>query len=297
MWNDIRNRSEELAKNKVVRSLMDGKLSWEPYDMTIGQRVPEDGVFLPMAADASQLFAIEAANMGKSFVLHGPPGTGKSQTITTLIANALAQGKTVLFVAEKMAALEVVQRRLSKIGLGPFCLELHSNKSKKRDVLEQLRQATEVTKNTTAEAYAVKAEEMAKLRAELNKYADALHTQGASGMTLYEIVNRYEENVSAPDLVPFSTEYAHSRTAAQLTAQDTLVEQLVAAAKAVGHPQDHPLHNITRTDYSQQIRNSLPTMLQNYISTIDALSSSLNIFASSLSQPVPTDRSGILRLS
>jgi uncharacterized membrane protein YebE (DUF533 family) len=96
---------------------------------------------------------------------------------------------------------------------------------------------------------------MAKLRAELNKYADALHTQGASGMTLYEIVNRYEENVSAPDLVPFSTEYAHSRTAAQLTAQDTLVEQLVAAAKAVGHPQDHPLHNITRTD-TQRYNNA-----------------------------------------
>ena len=69
------------------------------------------------------------AAAGESFVLHGPPGTGKSQTITNMIANALYNGKSVLFVAEKMAALSVVQRRLEKIGLGPFCLEMHSNKA------------------------------------------------------------------------------------------------------------------------------------------------------------------------
>jgi hypothetical protein len=149
MWNDIRNRSDDLSRNKIVRSLMDGKLAWDAEPMDIGDRVPEEPVFLPVPADASQLYAIEAASKEESFVLHGPPGTGKSQTITALIANALAQGKTVLFVAEKMAALEVVQKRLAKIGLAPFCLELHSNKSKKKDVLEQLRVVTEVTKTET----------------------------------------------------------------------------------------------------------------------------------------------------
>ena len=68
MWNDIRARSEELARNKVVRSLMDGKLAWEAEDMSPGERVPEDGVFLPLSADASQLYAIEAATAGESFV-------------------------------------------------------------------------------------------------------------------------------------------------------------------------------------------------------------------------------------
>ena len=76
----------------------------------------------------------------------------------------------MLFVAEKMAALEVVQKRLENIGIGPFCLELHSNKSKKKDVLEQLRRVTEVTKYTTAEQYAQKAEQIAKLRSELDSY-------------------------------------------------------------------------------------------------------------------------------
>ena len=85
----------------------------------------------PVSADGSQLTAIEAASRGESFVMHGPPGTGKSQTITNMIANALYQGKTVLFLAKKMPALEVVQSRLQDIGLGPFCLELHAKKASK----------------------------------------------------------------------------------------------------------------------------------------------------------------------
>lgn len=80
-----------------------------------------------------------------SFVLHGPPGTGKSQTITAMIANALTKGKTVLFVAEKMAALEVVQKRLDALGIGDFCLELHSNKATKKAVLDQLRKNLEIS--------------------------------------------------------------------------------------------------------------------------------------------------------
>ena len=153
MWNDIRNRADDLQRNKIVKSLMEGKMCWDAEPMAIGDRVEEGTMMLPMPADASQLFAIESACEGKSFVLHGPPGTGKSQTITSMIANLLIAGKSVLFVAEKMAALEVVQKRLNKIGIGAFCLELHSNKSKKRDVLEQLREATEVTKKTSSIKY------------------------------------------------------------------------------------------------------------------------------------------------
>ena len=138
MWNDIRSRSDVLEKNGVVRSLMEGKLLFDAAEMD-PTGVTEDGVLLPLPADASQLFAIREASEGKSFVLHGPPGTGKSQTITALIANALSRGKTVLFVAEKMAALSVVQKRLEDIGIGAFCLELHSNKARKKDLLEQLQ--------------------------------------------------------------------------------------------------------------------------------------------------------------
>ena len=83
-------------------------------------------------ADSSQHAAIIEAVQGRSFVVEGPPGTGKSQTITNIIGVALAEGKSVLFVSEKLAALEVVRSRLEASGLGQFCLELHSHKTQKQ---------------------------------------------------------------------------------------------------------------------------------------------------------------------
>ncbi len=279
MWNDIRNRSEDLVKNRIVRSLMEGKLCWAAKDMEIGDKVPESGVFLPLSADASQLFAIEQAVQGESFVLHGPPGTGKSQTITTLIANALAQGKTVLFVAEKMAALEVVQRRLNKIGIGAFCLELHSNKAKKRAILDQLRLATEVTKGTTAEEYAARAEQIAALRKELDSYCAALHQPGASGKSLFALVDTYEENRTAPELPPLTEEFVKKLTSEDLHRQETVVERLIAAAKAAGHPQGHPLAPVCCTQYSQQIRAALPSAIDTWESALHGLTAPAGAFS------------------
>ena len=89
-------------------------------------------------ADSSQTLAILEARAGRNLVIQGPPGTGKSQTITNIIAECLGQGKTVLFVAEKMAALEVVKRRLDETHLGDAVLELHSHKATKVSVLKEL---------------------------------------------------------------------------------------------------------------------------------------------------------------
>lgn len=297
MWNDVRNRSEDLARNKVVRSLMDGKLSWDALGMEIGARVPEDNVFLPLPADASQLYAIEAACKGESFVLHGPPGTGKSQTITALIANALAQGKTVLFVAEKMAALEVVNKRLDNIGIGPFCLELHSNKAKKKTVLEQLRLATEVVKNTSAEEYARKAEQLHLLRQELDSYAAALHSKSTCGRSIYELIGSYENYKDADSIDAFTNEFAGSLTGAQLDAQNTIVERLIAAAKAVGHPHEHPLGAVRCSQYSQQLRNKLPVIRDEYQRALTGIHSAAEAFANALGEASPSTYADLERLS
>ncbi len=250
--------------------------------MELGARVPEDDVFLPLPADASQLYAIEAANRGESFVLHGPPGTGKSQTITALIANALAQGKTVLFVAEKMAALEVVQRRLDSIGIGTFCLELHSNKSKKKDVLEQLRKATEVTKAQSAEAYAAKAAQIAAMRRELDAYAAALHQKQRCGISLYELINEYEANKDAADLPSFAPDMVCAITSEKLDTQRALVQRIIAAAKAVGHPQGHPLSAVGCTAYTQRLRIDMPQMINEYQRALENLQSVWARFAESI---------------
>ncbi len=97
-----------------------------------------DNYPLVFDADSSQHSAIIDALNGKNLVIEGPPGTGKSQTITNLISASIAAGKSVLFVAEKMAALDVVHSRLEKAGLGAFCLELHGHRAQKTAVIESL---------------------------------------------------------------------------------------------------------------------------------------------------------------
>ena len=102
-------------------------------------QVPSRNFYHVMDADSSQIAVIEEVKKGRNLVVEGPPGTGKSQTIANIIAELLAAGKKVLFVSEKMAALEVVKERLDSVGLGDFCLELHSHKSNKREVLKELK--------------------------------------------------------------------------------------------------------------------------------------------------------------
>ena len=288
MWNDIRNRTDDLMNNKIVRSLIDGKLCFEAEPMEIGDRISEDNVLLPLPADASQLYAIGAACDGQSFVLHGPPGTGKSQTITSLIANALAKGKSVLFVAEKMAALEVVQKRLQGIGIGPFCLELHSNKSKKRDVLEQLRRATEVTKTRSAASYAERAEQLAAMRRELDGYAEQLHRVLGCGKDLYTLINEYEDYKSAPDMTSFARTFVQSLTRSDLETQELAIERMITAAAEVKHPCGHPLSRVGRAQYKQGLKAEVVSAANAYIAQLLPLTAHVECLAKVLGEAMPT---------
>ncbi|MBQ2593157.1 MAG: DUF3320 domain-containing protein [Candidatus Riflebacteria bacterium] len=271
MWNDLTNRSDDLIKNKIVKSLLEGKLTWEAETMETGDHVCEDDVFMAMPTDASQLFAVRSACENKSFVLHGPPGTGKSQTITSLIANALGQNKTVLFVAEKMAALEVVQKRLSSIGLAPFCLELHSNKSRKKAVLEKLQQTTEFRRPKASEEYKQKAEEISKLRKELDIYSEDLHKKQSYGLSIYQLINDYELNANFPDIPAFSSEALESITAELLNKQSHAIESLINAARAVGHPAEHALSRVGCTEYNQSLKDELNSKTEKYLNALEKL--------------------------
>ena len=196
MWNDIHNHRQELLDNNVVRSLVEQKLTFTPTQVMSDlkgkdKEVKPSDLALPVPIDSSQVAAVMEAGQGNSYILYGPPGTGKSQTITNLIANALFQGKRVLFVAEKMAALSVVQKRLEKINLGPFCLEMHSNKITKRHVLEQLKKALDAAHIIRPEEYARIADELYEQRCKLIEYMEALHDiKGAEGMSLFDCIIR-----------------------------------------------------------------------------------------------------------
>jgi hypothetical protein len=134
--------TQSLSKNPLVRELFEGT---KTPNITLAEDYPIDAPELKPEiphlirdADSSQHSALVHALRGQNLVIEGPPGTGKSQTITNLIAASLAKGKTVLFVSEKLAALEVVRRRLDDAGLGLFCLEVHSHKTKKGALLNDL---------------------------------------------------------------------------------------------------------------------------------------------------------------
>jgi very-short-patch-repair endonuclease len=195
LWKDLADRLDALTHNRIVNHLIhDAGAQYPnpPDDITPrhldDQFHPRD-IFCPRSADSSQLAAVMAAAAGHDYVLEGPPGTGKSQTITNIIAHCLSQGKRVLFVAEKRAALDVVHRRLREDGLEPFCLELHSNKTGKADVLAQFDRALKFIDESSTSDWDHRTAELEKLRTSLNAYTRALHRRNPCGLSAHHCLD------------------------------------------------------------------------------------------------------------
>ncbi len=280
MWNDIHNNSHKLIENNVVSSLMNGRIEWNVEECevdakTLDNTIPPNEIVLPISADSSQLEAIWEASEGRNFILHGPPGTGKSQTITNLIANALYRGKRVLFVAEKMAALSVVQRRLEAIGLAPFCLELHSNKTKKGMILSQLKETTEIVKTTPPENFKQEAERIFALRTEMNTYIEALHKVYPFGISLYDAIVKYQQ-IDADPLFYIPEVLLSELDKNRLHQWDETLELLISTANACGHPYKHPLTGITIGQYSSAIKDDASNSIQGLISLISDIRKQLS---------------------
>jgi hypothetical protein len=196
LWKDLDEHWSELATNPLVKHLIEA-----PTEAFIGSPVDLDEVQsrdtalddllaqLPVSADSSQLEAVEAAAAGRTFVLEGPPGTGKSQTITNLLAKSIADGRRVLFVAEKRAALEVVRRRLTDVGLAPFTLDLHDKGSKPVEVRARLREALAQRPVVDRESMARSSDAVSVTRRSLSRYARRLHETNESGRSFYSARN------------------------------------------------------------------------------------------------------------
>ena len=196
MWKDLTDRSEALLANPVVRHLIETPreryvgVCEPPAPEALDEEVSPAELFAPLPADSSQLAAVVGSARGCDLVLDGPPGTGKSQTIANMIAHNLALGRRVLFVAEKRAALDVVYRRLEQHGLGPYCLELHSNKAAKGEVLEQLDRAWTTREGLEPGEWERRADDLKAARDKLNRLVRALHRRHANGMTLHQAIGR-----------------------------------------------------------------------------------------------------------
>ena len=176
----------------VVQPLLDGNFegnaALDGDEHSIDALIPVETMAHIRDADSSQTLAIEQVRRGSHLVIQGPPGTGKSQTIANIIAAAVKERKKVLFVAEKMAALEVVQRRLEEVGLGPICLELHSHKAKKGAVLEELKETLDLGAPTGGDGQAL-VRELGAARTRLNDHVRRMHAPiGPSEWTPYQIL-------------------------------------------------------------------------------------------------------------
>ncbi|KXV40452.1 disulfide oxidoreductase [Gluconobacter japonicus] len=199
MWKDLQERQEALRINPVASRLLDGVSETEdagsafPKAMfdeasPLDDVLDEASLLCPFEADSSQLMAVARAAAGENFVLIGPPGTGKSQTIANIIADTLGRGKTVLFVAEKRTALEVVRNRLRSVGLGEFCLDLFSPQAGRGAVLEQFQQVQSVREEFSAAEWTSAQSRLMAVRRDLNAYVHDLHRRWRNGWTPYRAI-------------------------------------------------------------------------------------------------------------
>ncbi|WFU20729.1 DUF3320 domain-containing protein [Bradyrhizobium sp. CB3481] len=291
MWKDLVDRTDLLKRNPVVRHLIDTPThSYEGSGAgfidarTIDEIVDPAELFAPLSADSSQIAAIVAAQRGADYVLFGPPGTGKSQTIANAITNCLAHQKTVLFVSQKTAALEVVRQRMQAIGLGNYCLEVHSTKAQKSSVLEQLATAWRERNLVTEEHWSTAAGELKKRRDQLNRLVSALHRRRANGMTAYEAFGRViaDRNRLADIELTWPAGTVHSP--GQLARMRESCADIRTALEAVGDPSVHPLQGIEQTRWNpawaqalQQAVDRMQATLEQTREAADSLLTSLGL--------------------
>ncbi|UIR57063.1 DUF3320 domain-containing protein [Sphingobacterium sp. SRCM116780] len=290
LWNDIANQSEAIAKSNIVKSLIDGQLRLPiSIENTLldFDNINPTALALPIATDVSQLEAIYTSNQNQSFILHGPPGTGKSQTITNIIANALYQGKKVLFVAAKKAALDVVHKRLAAIGLANFCLELHSNKAKKSDVLAQLAQTLDQPQLKGNFSFQEEANQLINAKKDLQVYIELLHAQQPIGWSLYDSIIEISTLESYGfSKIHLSTTIFDTLTPEKWRSWQDLIQDLYSVSQIITKPSQNPLKGIALNNFSpiiqQQVESSVSQLQQRLLDYEKAMQT----FTSALEIPV-----------
>ncbi|MBC8072563.1 MAG: DUF4011 domain-containing protein, partial [Deltaproteobacteria bacterium] len=210
MFKDLEASAAAIGNHALVQQLVTRQgatpsglgLPTEVQHARLDEVIPPERSAHLVPADGSQLRALLAVARGHSLVVEGPPGTGKSQTITNLVAQALGAGKSVLFVAEKRAALDVVHARLESAGMGELCLALHSPDANRREVFEGMRAALDASAEPST-ARAVAGPRLPGVRASLSAYTDAIHrVRAPQQASVFEALGRLATVADAP-LLPW----------------------------------------------------------------------------------------------
>ena len=195
LWRDLDEHWQRFVQRPLVRQLLDGTVGGVPELVELSPPTADDPAAVarldavvataPIPADGAQAQAIAAARAGHSFVLEGPPGTGKSQTITNILADQLTQGRRVLFVAEKGAALDVVRHRLGEIGLLPYALDLHDHNARPVEVRARIRTALAQRAQPDLDGYRAALGEVEGSASALRGYAQRVHRANRAGLSLW----------------------------------------------------------------------------------------------------------------
>lgn len=280
MYRDLEDYRPEIGQHPVVDALAGQRALPAPDIQAPGaeemdQRDPAE-YFPVLDADSSQLEAIAHARAGHNLVVDGPPGTGKSQTIANIIADLLNAGKRVLFVSEKMAALEVVHRRLKDAGLGDFCLEVHSHRANKRDVLDQMGSSLEGGDTLPARYQATAGfAELKQQRDELNSYVRALHMpRGIQGRTAFQVHGlpaRMGETAPLPTPLHFGG--VLSVSAADEQRLLSIVRRITARGDLLQEYATHPWRDSIITSYSLTLQDRLSAELLSFRKLVESLPS------------------------
>jgi very-short-patch-repair endonuclease len=263
MWKDLVDRTDDLRKSPVVKHLIDSPR--DPYPARAAFVGPADldreykpsDLLTPLPADASQMAAIASADRGKDFIIIGPPGTGKSQTISNLIAHMLGKGTSVLFVSEKTAALEVVHRRLQDVGLGRFCLQLHSNKARKTDVLGQLHNTWVQHRQASVGQWEQEADRFRQLRDQLNLVVNRLHLRRRNGLTAHYAMGVKVRDEELASRVGFSWPSADQHDEQRLAVMREAVGKLRVQFASIGDLSRSPFRIVTSGEWSPQWEGQL----------------------------------------
>lgn len=267
--------TEKISERPLIRSLLaDGfmdTLTDISDDEEIDSHIPPAEMLHIVDCDSSQTLAVRDVRHDRSLVIQGPPGTGKSQTIANIIASAIADGKTVLFVAEKMAALEVVKRRLDTTGVGDACLELHSSKANKKAVLDDLRRTWELGAPKGENSSNVVAR-LTEARDGLNAHVERMHTpHPVAELSPYQVIGQLarlrQAGVQPND---FRLLRAPSWSPVDFQNRHGLLAELVERIEDIGVPAEHVWCGVGLSNIS-------PLDVQRLLPVIEALAQKLAI--------------------
>jgi very-short-patch-repair endonuclease len=259
--------------------------------------IPAENLFHVMDCDSTQALAIEAVRKGQNVVIQGPPGTGKSQTIANLISTAVREGKTVLFVAEKMAALDVVKRRLEQVGLGPACLELHSNKSNKRAVIEELKGTLEIGRPAARDTTTT-IRRLEQLRTQLNAHAIALHRPiGAAGLTPFIILGNLAKRSGLTEKPAYKLAAAHSWSMEDAEARVKMISDLCHQLRRIGNPKNHSWRGVAHAPVMRPQAEELVLNASQFNQALSIVQGLGDRLAEAIQLPKPITLSDTERLS